>query len=321
MADPPHHGGPAGKQPSDDVPSSYGTVGSAAAGSSGGSSLLHKGDSSAKLALASLTSDLQRLTGRGQSASAGGWSAASGSDSRGAVVIDDDDDDDDEVIGWTEDSDNVVLVEGDKAGRSTGRAKGKVPVDDGAGAGAVIIESWSEIAFTFQCKHCTLINNREAGQPLRTCWTCHACGKPRWELGEDEDHDDPDYAPDDVEDDSLEDDDDMEDDEVQHEVAALKLEQYMSIEGVLERLNIPIDELLALYGKEELTDEVEDDGADQEDGGEGESSARNQLIPYYPSLKYAVPEPVERYVAWRTAPRAPSAVTHVSTQSSPLLRP
>ena len=34
----------------------------------------------------------------------------------------------------------------------------------------------------------------------------------------------------------------------------------MSIEGVLERLNIPIVELLALYGKkEELTDEVEDE--------------------------------------------------------------
>jgi len=284
MADSSPHGGPAGKQSSDDVPSSFGPAQAAATGSSGSSEVAAKGGPVAVVGaasyLASLTNDLQRLTSR------------SGSSSRGAVVIDDDDDDDDDVV--------VV----DARTASTGRDQRKVRVGDEAGA--AIIECWSGVALTFQCKHCTLINERRAGKFGREFWTCHVCGKPRWELGEDEDRDDPDYAPDDIEGDDTEDDDDIEDEEVQREVAALNMEQYMSIEGVLERQNIPIDEVLALYGKEELTDELDDvDSSDQEDGGEGESSMPNQLIPYYPSLKYAVPQTIERYVQCRTASCSP----------------
>ena len=229
---------------------------------------------------------------------------------RAAVVIHDDDEG--EIIHWTEDANRIVLVEEEAVGdRRAGPSKNNQPIliscGDGVGdqasagcEGEVIIERWSEIPPTFQCRHCTLINVRSQ---LSLSMACTACAKPRWNPGEDEDLDDPDYAPpmdvEDIEDTIDEAETSQDPSEVQREVAALEMEQYMSIVGLLEHQGVPVDELLALYGKDELTEDSDAEGSNREDGGErdgavGEPRDAAGVIPYYPSLRYAVPARTKR---------------------------
>ena len=136
----------------------------------------------------------------------------------------------------------------------------------------------------------------------REFWACSACDKPRWAPGEDEDDEDPDYIPNaavgDIDDEDMQDDDPA---EMRSEVQALVLEAEMPMAGVLLRQNIPIDDLLALYGKEETSDDSPDEDAGQDAGGEASGAEGREacrlsaagerdggVIPYYPSLRYAV---------------------------------
>ena len=105
--------------------------------------------------------DLEKLTAR-RGAAVKSLIGGAGASGKGPVDIDDDEDD--EVIGWTEDADHVVLVEGDddaagEAARKAGQARKE--------AGVIIFGGRSqrfpsEISPTFQCPHCTLINERSS---------------------------------------------------------------------------------------------------------------------------------------------------------------
>ncbi len=64
----------------------------------------------------------------------------------------------------------------------------------------------------------------------------------------------------------------------------------MSILGMLQHLNIPVEELLANYGKEEANNS--DESSDTEDVSEGAKKTVGERIPYYPNLRYHVAEKI-----------------------------
>jgi hypothetical protein len=184
-----------------------------------------------------------------------------------------------EVVISDGDEDEVIMrndegVESEGAGAHARRI-----ADDEA----AVVASWSEISDTWQCTQCTLINSSsgdkrqpEAAKPpdlgsqieggprkkvkraqeATSLFKCKACAGFRWAPGQDEDAADPNYLyfPGlDVEDneESIEESEKSQDPaEVEREVRDLEIEQFMSLGGVLERLEIPVHELLATYGRD-----------------------------------------------------------------------